>query len=138
MDREGADALDFRHLAIAPVELDDLSGSPCQVPIAAEATKPRLLGPRHDDIRTDPVFAVSDRYVLARFLAADRGDRSIHIFLDAYNAGLALRLVGDGHLTHAQKLPDQDRQRMRGAADATGEDPRQSLDRKSGGFFIYK
>src|SRR5262249_28065347 len=116
-------------LLIAPVELDDLGRTSGQIPVAAEATKARLVGARYDDVRADPVFAVADDDVLAFLLAAHRRDGAAAIFFQADDARLALRLVADRNLVHAEELPDQDRQQMRCAADAAGEDARQALDR---------
>ena len=51
--------------------------------------------------------------VLALLLAAHRRDRAVDDLLDADDARLALRLVDDRHLVHAEELADQDRQQMR-------------------------
>ena len=70
MNRKSANVLESRHLTVAPVELYDLSRSSRQIPVAAEAAKTRSVGTGDNDIRTDPVFTVPDRYILAGFLAA--------------------------------------------------------------------
>ena len=62
-------------------------------------------------------------------LPRHRRDGAAAVFLDADDARFALRLVADRHLMHAEELPDQDRQQMRGAADAAGEDAGQALHR---------
>ena len=62
-------------------------------------------------------------------LPRHRRDRAAAVFFEADDARFALRLVSDRHLAHAEELPDQDREQMRGAADAAGEDAGEALHR---------
>src|SRR6185437_2654509 len=93
-------------LLVAPVDLDDLGRPAGQIPVTAEAAEARLVGTRNDDVGTDPIFAIADHDV-ALFLATNRRYGAVDIFFDAHDARLALRLVTDRHLPHAQKLPDK-------------------------------
>src|SRR5262249_61119110 len=106
MNRESADALESNHLNIAPIELDDFRRPPRQIPVAAEAAKSRFLGASNNNIRADPIFTVSDRYILSSFLAADGRDRAIRVFFDPHNTGLPLGLIDDRHLTYTEELTD--------------------------------
>src|SRR6185437_15075139 len=72
-------------------------------------------------------FAVADHHVLPLLLAANRRDGAVDVILDADNACLTLRLVRNGRLPHAEELADQDRQQMRGAAHAAGENAGEGL-----------
>src|SRR6185437_6073736 len=110
----GKSANALHALLVAPIELDDLGRPAGQIPVAAEAAEARLVGARDDDVRADPVFAVTDHNIALLF-AAYRRDGAIDIFFDVHDARLALRLVTDRHLADAEELPDQNRQQMRGA-----------------------
>src|SRR6185295_7594748 len=129
MNRKCADVLESRHLTVAPVELYDLSRPSRQIPVAAEAAEARSVGTGDNDIRTDPVITVSDRYILARLFAPDGGDRPIDIFFDPDDARFPFGLIRDGDLMHPEKLSNEDRQQMRGAADTAGEYAGQALHR---------
>ena len=65
MNRKSADAFESRgHLAVAPIEFDDLSRTSSQIPVSTEATEPGLVGARHNDIGTDPILAIANDDVL--------------------------------------------------------------------------
>ena len=110
-----------------PVDRADFARSACQIPVAAIAAEARLFGARHDDVRRNPVFAVADHDVLAGLFAAHRRDDAFRVVLDLDLPGLAFGLVADRYLPNTEKLPDQNRQKVRRAAHASGEDPCQRL-----------
>src|SRR5665213_3535305 len=91
-------------LMVAPIEPDNLSRTAGEIPVSTVAAEARFVGARDDDVRPDPVFAVADHHVLPLVLAAHRRDGAVDIVLDMHDASVALRLVADMCLPHAEKL----------------------------------
>src|SRR5665213_1627178 len=120
-------------LVVAPIEPDNLGRTAGEIQVSAVPAKARFFGPRDVYRRSDPVFAVADHDVLSLLLAAHRRDGAVDIVLDVHDTGLPLGLVADRRLPHTEKLPDQNRQQMRGAAHATGENAREAFNRHGGG-----
>src|SRR5215212_9050042 len=122
-------------LLIAPVELAYLGRTAFEIPVAAKQPKARFVGPRDDDVRRDPVFAVADDDV-AVVLAAHRPDRAVDDLLDLDDARLALRLIDDRHLPRAEKAAGQDFEQPRRAAGAACHDPGERLGRLHTGLVV--
>src|SRR5262249_22615157 len=89
---------------------------------------PRYLGARDSDFRRDPILAVADDHVFSRPLAAERRHPPFDDVRDVKQPRLAVDLIGDLGLPHAEEGSDQDFQEPGRPAGAAGENPRQRLD----------
>src|SRR5262245_59792187 len=120
----------------APVDAAEFGGAAGKIPVAAEGAQARLFGACHGDVGCDPVLAVADHRRSLLFLAGYRPTHAVDHVRDAEDALVALYLIDDRNLAHAEEIADQDREQMSRTAGATGEDLGQRIDHGKGRALI--